>query len=54
MNLALQYIIKGGGDEYKTHRRNQRHKATLIIPVSYPDANGVDDPFDAVRVSSLT
>ncbi len=49
--FGVQYIIKGGGDEYKRIEEIKGTKATLIIPVSYPDANDVDDPFDAVRVS---
>ncbi|MBL7875708.1 MAG: amidohydrolase family protein, partial [Cyclobacteriaceae bacterium] len=49
--FGVQYIIKGGGDEYKRINEIKATKATLIIPVNYPDAYDVEDPFDAENVS---
>ncbi|MDZ7645912.1 MAG: hypothetical protein U5K54_01335 [Cytophagales bacterium] len=49
--FGVQYIIKGGGDEYKRINEIKATKATLIVPVNYPDAYDVEDPFDAERVS---
>jgi imidazolonepropionase-like amidohydrolase len=49
--FGVQYIIKGGGDEYKRIKDIKATNATLIIPVNYPDAYDVEDPFDAERVS---
>ena len=49
--FGIRYIIKGGGDEY---RRIEELKATgsqFIIPVNFPDAYDVEDPFDANQVS---
>jgi len=49
--FGVQYIIKGGGDEYKRINEIKATKASLIIPINYPDAYEVEDPFDAERVS---
>ncbi len=49
--FGVQYIIKGAGDEYKRINEIKATKASLIIPVNYPDAMDVEDPFDAERVS---
>ncbi len=49
--FGVQYIIKGGGDEYKRITEIKATKASLIIPVNYPKAYDVEDPFDAERVS---
>jgi len=49
--FGVQYIIKGGGDEYKRIDDIKATKASLIIPVNFPDAYDVEDPFDAQRVS---
>ncbi len=49
--FGVQYIIKGGGDEYKRINDIKATKASLIIPVNYPEAYDVEDPFDAERVS---
>jgi imidazolonepropionase-like amidohydrolase len=49
--FGVQYIIKGGGDEYKRIAEVKATNASLIIPVNYPDAYDVEDPFDALRVS---
>src|SRR5690606_1611879 len=49
--FGVQYIIKGGGDEYKRMAEVKSTNAPLIIPVNYPEAYDVEDPFDALRVS---
>ncbi len=49
--FGVQYVIKGGGDEYKRINEIKATNATLIIPVNYPEAYDVEDPFDAERVS---
>lgn len=46
----LQYIIKGVGEEYQ---RLQELKATgcpLILPLEFPDAYDVEDPYDALQI----
>lgn len=49
--FGVQYIIKGGGDEYQRIGEVKATNAQLIIPVNYPDAYDVDDPLDAKEVS---
>lgn len=47
----VQYIIKGGGNEYQRIDQIKATNAALIIPVNFPDAYDVENPLDAERVS---
>ncbi|MFN3840147.1 MAG: amidohydrolase family protein [Cyclobacteriaceae bacterium] len=49
--FGVQYIIRGSGDEYKRIKEIKATNAPLIVPVNYPEAYDVEDPFDAARVS---
>ena len=49
--FGVQYIIKGGGDEYKRINEIKATNARLIVPINFPDAYDVEDPFDAERVT---
>lgn len=49
--FGRQYIIRGGGDEYQRIAEVKATNASFIIPINYPDAYDVEDPFDADRVS---
>jgi imidazolonepropionase-like amidohydrolase len=49
--FGVQYIIKGGGDEYKRLNEIKSTQANLIVPVNFPDAYDVEDPFDAEMVT---
>lgn len=49
--FGVQYIIRGSGDEYKRVNEIKATNASLIVPVNYPEAYDVEDPFDAARVS---
>ncbi len=49
--FGVQYIIKGGGDEYQRINEIKATGAQFIIPINYPAAYDVDDPFDAKEVS---
>ena len=48
--FGIQYIIKGAGDEYQRIAELKATKAQFIIPINYPDAYDVEDPYDAVQV----
>ncbi|HET8860534.1 amidohydrolase family protein [Marivirga sp.] len=48
---GVQYIIKGNGDEYQRLDEIKATNAQLILPVNYPKAYDVEDPFDAMNVS---
>ena len=47
----VNYIIKGGGDEYQRIEDVKATGASLIIPVNFPAAYLVNDPIDAQGVS---
>ncbi|HEY0652766.1 MAG TPA: amidohydrolase family protein [Chryseosolibacter sp.] len=49
--FGVQYIIKGGGDEYKRIDDIKATNAALIVPVNFPEAYDVEDPLDAINVS---
>jgi len=46
-----KYIIKGAGDEYQRMPELKRYNAQLIIPLDFPDAYDMEDPYDAQMVS---
>jgi imidazolonepropionase-like amidohydrolase len=46
-----QFIIKGNGDEYQMIGEIKASGAMFIIPLSFPDAYDVEDPYDAQLVS---
>lgn len=47
----VKYIIKGGGNEYQRINDIQELYSKFIIPVNYPEALDVEDPFDAEQAS---
>ncbi len=49
--FGVQYIISGDNDTYQRIDAIKASQAKLIIPVNFPAANDVEDPFDAERVS---
>jgi imidazolonepropionase-like amidohydrolase len=49
--FGVQYIIKGAGDEYQRIAEIKETKASLIIPVNFPEIYDVEDPYDAQMVS---
>lgn len=49
--FKIQYIIKGGGNEYQRINEIAATKAPFIIGLNYPEAMDVEDPNDARRVS---
>jgi imidazolonepropionase-like amidohydrolase len=52
--FGINYIIKGGGDEYQTVNDIKKAGNKLIIPVNFPEAPEVKDPFEAASVSFST
>jgi imidazolonepropionase-like amidohydrolase len=49
--FGVQYIIKGGGNEYQRMPEMIASKATYILPLNFPQAMDVEDPNDARFVS---
>ncbi|ANH82164.1 amidohydrolase [Niabella ginsenosidivorans] len=53
--FGVQYIIKGGGNEYQRIKEIAATKAPYILSLNFPEAQKVDDPADArfVALSDL-
>lgn len=49
--FKMQFIIRSGGDEYQRIDEVKATGATLIVPVTYPQAYDVEDAWDADNVS---
>ncbi|MFL5741369.1 MAG: amidohydrolase family protein [Flavisolibacter sp.] len=49
--FGVQYIIKGGQNEYQRIKEIKGTNATFIVPLNYPQAQDVEDPNDARFVS---
>ncbi len=47
----VKYIVKAGGNEYQRIGEIQETYLKYILPINYPDAPDVEDPFDAEEVS---
>jgi len=43
--FGVQYILVGGGDEYKRIDEIKNTNASFIMPLKFPDAYDVDDPY---------
>lgn len=49
--FGVQYIIKGGQNEYQRIKDMKESNATFILPLNFPLAQDVEDPNDAQFVS---
>ncbi len=49
--FGIDYIYNGNGDEYQRLDALQTCNASLVIPVNFPKAYDVEDPYDALLVS---
>ena len=47
----IQYIIRGKGDEYQRLSAIKASNAPLIVPLNFPDAYDLSDPYDAEELS---
>lgn len=52
--FGVQFIIKGGGNEFERIAEMAATKATFILPLNFPQAMDVEDPNDARFVSLST
>lgn len=46
-----KYIIKGSGNEYERVNEIKETGSALIVPLNFPDALDLSDPFEAMNVS---
>ncbi len=51
--FGVQYIIKGGGNEYQRMDEMKASKANFILPLNFPKAIDAEDP-NAVRLVALS
>ncbi|WP_460984210.1 amidohydrolase family protein [Spirosoma fluminis] len=49
--FGIQYVIRGGGDEYQRLDEIKATGASLIVPLNFPQAYDVEDAWDADNVS---
>ena len=49
--FGVQYIIRGGGDEYQRLPEIKATGASLIVPVNFPQPYDVEDVWDADNIS---
>lgn len=49
--FKVKYIIKGGGNEYQRLHDIKNTLSKFIIPINYPEALDVEDPYDADQAS---
>ncbi|HWY37038.1 MAG TPA: amidohydrolase family protein, partial [Bacteroidia bacterium] len=50
--FKVKYIIKGKGDEYQRIHDIEQTGCKYIVPLNFPDAYDVEDPFDAELVET--
>jgi imidazolonepropionase-like amidohydrolase len=48
--FGIKYMIKGRGDEYQRAAEIAKGGNTLIVPLNFPDAYDVEDPYDAENI----
>ncbi|WP_346239270.1 amidohydrolase family protein [Niabella insulamsoli] len=49
--FGVQYIIKGGDDEYQRMHEIAATRAAFILPLNFPETQNIEDPMDARFVS---
>jgi imidazolonepropionase-like amidohydrolase len=49
--FGAEYILRSSGNEYQRLREISESKVKLIVPIDFPEAYDVEDPFDAEVVS---
>lgn len=45
------YIYRGAGDEYRRIQEIKATGATFILPLTFPEAYQINDPYDALQIS---
>ena len=49
--FGVQYILRGMGNEYQRLDKIKATQASLIIPINFPNAYDVEDPYDARNIA---
>lgn len=50
-DIGVNYIIVGGGDEYQRIDKIKATNTTYILPIDFPKAYDVEDPFQASKIT---
>lgn len=48
--FGIRYIVKGGGDEYQLLDEIKKSGVSLIVPLVFPEAPDVKDPYEAAAI----
>ncbi|MDT8402561.1 MAG: amidohydrolase family protein [Bacteroidales bacterium] len=48
--FGIKYIVKGGGDEYQLLDEIKKSGVSLIVPLVFPEAPDVKDPYEAAAI----
>lgn len=48
---GIKYIIKGAGDEYKRINEIKATNDAIVIPLNFPEAYDLSDPYDALNIT---
>jgi imidazolonepropionase-like amidohydrolase len=49
--FGIKYIIKGTGNEYERLNEIEATKSSFIVPLNFPEAFDVSDPYEAINIS---
>ena len=49
--FGITYILKGSGDEYERIQEMKATQCSFIIPLNFPEAFDLSDPYDALNIS---
>ena len=49
--FKIPFIIKGSGDEYQRINELKKNNLKFILPLNFPEAMDVEDPYDAEMIS---
>ena len=52
--FGINYLIKAGGNEYQRLEEIKALKSKFILPLNFPEALDLNDPYDAINVSLAT
>jgi imidazolonepropionase-like amidohydrolase len=51
LDIGVNYTIVGGGDEYQRIDKIKATNTTYILPINFPKAYDVEDPFQASKIT---
>lgn len=49
--FGIKYIIKGSGEEYERIKEIKETQSSIIVPLNFPEAIDLSDPYDALNTT---